>query len=72
MALDYEPVDSSMISHVGYDAERQQLGVRFKRGGTTHVFSDVPQDAYDNLMSADSVGKHFHANILPNYKWTAG
>jgi len=70
--MDYEPVDSSMIAAVGYDAERQQLGVRFKRGAATHVFSDVPPDAHEALMSADSVGKHFHANILPNYKWVAG
>ena len=66
--MDYEPVDSSMISHVGYDAERQQLGVRFKRGAAEHTFADVPQDVFDTMVSSDSVGKFFHANILPNYK----
>jgi len=60
--MDMTPVASSMITAVGYDADKQQLGVTFTNG-STYTYGGVPQSEYDNLLSAPSVGKYFAANI---------
>lgn len=69
--MDFEPVDSSMIQAVGYDRERQQLGVRFHKGAPA-TYHDVPPEAHEQLISSDSVGRTFHATILGQYRHTSG
>lgn len=65
--MDFDPVDSSMIEAVGYDAAKQHLGVRFKRG-MTFIYKDVPPEVHEALCSAASVGKQFHATIAGQYE----
>lgn len=64
--MDFDPVDSSMIDALGYDPDKQHLGVRFKSGKVV-TYGDVPPEVHDALRSADSVGKHFHATIAGQY-----
>lgn len=61
------PVASSMINSVGYDAETQTLDVEFK-DGRVYSYGGVPQSEYDNMMSAQSVGKYFAQNIKNVYR----
>jgi hypothetical protein len=61
-------VESSNIHSVGYDDETQTLHVRFKSGNKTYVYEDVPKSEYDNMLDAESVGRHFHNNIKGQYK----
>lgn len=61
------PVVSSMIRSVGYDAENQTLAVEFNNG-SVYDYGGVPQSEYDNMMSAQSVGKYFVANIKSVYR----
>ena len=68
MAGELQPVESNAISHVGYDPASQTLTIRFKASGATHQYQGVPQDAYQALTSAESIGKYFQANIRPNFK----
>lgn len=56
-----------MINSIGYDPEAQTLDVEFKTGAT-YTYGGVPQSEYDNLMSAQSVGKYFAANIKNVYR----
>ena len=58
--MNMRPVKSSNVSHVGY--EGGVLAVRFK-SGNEYRYSDVPADVHQALLAADSLGKHFHANI---------
>ncbi len=66
--MDRTPVTSSDILSVGYDAETQALEIEFTRGAV-YQYSGVPQEVYDGILSADSKGKYFHANIKNIYSF---
>lgn len=66
--MNWQPVASSLISHVAYDGERQILRVRFLRNSKEYAYHDVPPEAHEALMSAPSPGQHFHANIIGQYR----
>ena len=53
---------SSNLQDVGYDAPAQILEIGFINGRVYQYF-DVPESVYDGLMSADSHGKYFDAEI---------
>ena len=55
-------VDSSNINEVGYEAETKTLQVQFKNCGVFN-YPGVDPKEYVALLGAESVGKHFHANI---------
>ena len=65
--MDWKPVESSQISEVGYDAETETLGIRFKAKGkwpaSEYHYSFVNSDTYYALMTAESIGKYFADNI---------
>jgi len=60
---------SSTIAEVGYEKDSRQLTVRFHHGGT-YSFADVPEDEHNALLTAPSIGKHFHARIRGCYPAT--
>ena len=60
--MDMQPVSSSNLEAVGYDPATKELHVRFKSGSTAQYF-DVPEDVHQQLVSAPSVGKHYHQHI---------
>lgn len=60
--MKYQPVKSSNIDSVGYDAATQTMGIKFK-GGAVHHYSNVPQSLHDELVGAKSVGGHFHKAV---------
>ena len=62
-------VRSGNLATVGYDAQSHMLEIEFTNGGTYQYF-DVPQSAYDGLMTAPSHGKFFHAYIRNKYRYT--
>lgn len=41
------------------------MEVRFKSGGT-YQYGRVSEEAFRNLLMADSIGSHFHKNIRGN------
>lgn len=55
-------VDSSTISHVGYDPATNELRIRFTRGGE-YLYKGVSEEEHAALMGAESIGKHFQAHI---------
>ena len=66
--VNWQPVASSNISAVGYDADTSTLYVRFTNG-SEYAYDDVPQDEFDNLVNASSVGSALNENIKGQYKY---
>jgi len=64
--MDRTPTTSSLIKSIGYDAANRTLEVEFVKGGV-YQYSDVPPAAYDELMAAQSIGKHYGENIRGVY-----
>lgn len=66
--MQMQPVQSSMLSHVGYDPDTRELHVTFKDSGETYQYHDIAPQAHQAMMSAPSIGKHFNANVRAKAK----
>lgn len=66
--MNRQPVTSSNIASIGYDAVLQILEVEFLNG-TLYHYLNVPQPEYDALMAAGSHGTYLNANIKPRYQF---
>jgi hypothetical protein len=64
--MDRQPVTSSNLASVGYNANAETLEVEFKNG---HIYEyyNLPQFMFDQLMQAPSIGTFFNANIRNVY-----
>jgi hypothetical protein len=56
------PVKSTFIEAIGHDPDTSELHVQM-RGGDTYVFSGKTAADHAAMLQAESVGKHFHANV---------
>lgn len=65
--MELTPVTSSNVAAVGYDDETKTLQVQFK-GGETYNYFGVPQELYDNLLNAESVGGFLNTYIKPHFR----
>jgi hypothetical protein len=66
--MNRQPVSSSNIASIGYEAALQILEVEFLNGSIYH-YLNVPQPEYDALMAAASHGGYLNANIKPRYPY---
>lgn len=64
----WEEVDSSRFKAMRYDPGASRLSIRWKDGKVGH-YHDVPQEAYEKLRMADSLGKYLQVEIIPRYKY---
>ncbi|MDM8520938.1 KTSC domain-containing protein [Anaerolineales bacterium HSG6] len=64
--MNWQDVDSSMISGFGYDESKQILEVEFNTGGT-YRYLNVPKSVVDGLEEADSKGRYMHSHIIDQY-----
>ena len=64
--MERQPVTSSNLAEVGYDPELETLEVQFRHGSVYQYFN-VPAFMYERLMSADSLGRFFNAEIKGHY-----
>lgn len=62
LQIDRQDVVSSNIKSIGYHAETQTLDVEFA-AGRVYRFAGVPQQAYDQLIGAESIGSHFARHV---------
>jgi hypothetical protein len=65
---DLVPVESSAVEAVGYDADQQELWVRFT-GGAVYAYVDVPEDTHRALLAADSIGTFVNHEIKPHHRY---
>lgn len=61
-----EPVTSSAIVSLGYDASSETLEVEFT-GGSVYRYDDVPESVYREFLAADSKGTFLNAHIKHAY-----
>lgn len=57
-----EPVSSSNLASVGYDAATATLEIEFHSGGI-YQYYNVPESLFHDLFNAPSKGKFFHKYI---------
>lgn len=60
--MERQTISSSNLASIGYDAENEILEIEFNHGGVYQYF-DVPENVYEELMSARSHGQYFDRNI---------
>jgi hypothetical protein len=53
-------VDSSTVDQVGYDEEQLELHVIFKSGGRHYIYSDIPENVYQDFINSPSKGQFVH------------
>jgi hypothetical protein len=58
--------DSSFIKNVAWDDDSESLLVKFN-SGTTWVYFGVPENIYNSMIKATSVGAYFNKNVRDNY-----
>ncbi len=61
-------VNSSNVASVGYNAGRQILGVTFLNG-SAYEYMAVPENVFEALWTAGSVGKALHAMVKGHYSY---
>ena len=66
--MNRQPVQSSNIRSVGYDATAQTLEIEFHSGGIYHYF-EVPESVHLGLLAAPSKGTYFHERIEDRYRY---
>lgn len=60
-------VSSDAISRIGYDADTKQMHIDFHDSRPTYTYCSVPKEVFNQFVSADSVGTHYHQYIKDNY-----
>lgn len=62
-------MDSSAISGMSYNKDKQVLTVVFARTGGRYKYLDVPPSVWEAFNSAPSHGTYFNANIRNAYEF---
>jgi len=62
-------VQSSALEQLSYDEEAHTLCATFRETGRTCVYQDVPQEIYDSLLFADSLGAYFNSHIRGHFPY---
>ena len=60
-------VQSAAIQSLSYDEAAHDLRATFRDSGRTYVYHDVPQELYDALLFADSLGRFFNRHIRDRF-----
>lgn len=58
-------VESSCLSHIGYDPETETLYLTYRPSGHSYVYFDFSPADFEALMNAPSLGKHVNRFIKP-------
>lgn len=64
--MNWQPVHSSMISAIGYDAATHQLGVRLTNG-RAYAYSGVSPGEHEAFLLSGSKGQHYNKRIKTRY-----
>lgn len=68
MDIAMQPVTSSQIAQIGYDADSETLAIRFNPNranaeGSVYHYANVPAKVWEDLQAAESKGSFFIHNI---------
>lgn len=67
MTVEWRQPYSDVVTEIGYDSERSELFVRWRRGGKTSVYAGVTWEEFDHGSRAPSVGSWLSADIKPSH-----
>lgn len=67
--MNHQPVKSTSIRSIAYDAARRTLEIVFATG-KRYRFSGVPAKVYTDFLAAESKGRYFGTIIRPVYRAT--
>jgi hypothetical protein len=56
------------VAEIGYDNTSRTLEVQFKTG-TVYQYFDVPQQVYNELIHASSIGGYINANLKGHFRY---
>jgi len=56
-------LQSHAIEAIAYDENAHVLMARFRDSGKTVIYEEVPQEIYDGLIFAQSIGGYFQDHI---------
>ncbi len=62
-------VDSSNVSAIGYDEDSLTLQVEFNSGATYQYF-DVPQQIFEGMLDAGSVGQYLNQHVKGVFRYS--
>jgi hypothetical protein len=65
-AVRRDPVSSSNLVSVGYDAATRVLEVEFRNGGI-YQYTGVPADVWRDFVTASSLGGYLARQIKPRF-----
>ena len=65
--MQWRPVDSTVVTTIGYDPESRVLALRLTNGRAYRYF-DVPEILYRRLLVADSIGRLYNAEVRDHYQ----
>lgn len=61
--MEMQSVTSTDISEIGYDYDSATLRIIFLKGGTCYEYYSVPEEVYNGLINAPSIGQYFNMNV---------
>jgi hypothetical protein len=64
--MEYTP-ESSNVEEIGYDADAEEVWVRFRNGGRLYKYSNVPPVVWDEFRVASSKGTFVNRVLKPSY-----
>ncbi len=67
--MEFRSLSSSNVSGIHYDKNTETLTVEFTSGGR-YAYKGVPEDVYDDFLSAPSPGSFFADNVKGSYAYT--
>lgn len=67
MKIQLEPVKSSQVEAIGYDAPTKTMRVRFK-AGDTYDYQNVSGQIHAQIVSAPSIGRAINQTLKKNPK----
>ena len=66
--MERKKVKSTNLASIGYDPSNKILEVEFRGSGSIYQYHGVPQDIYDKLENASSIGKFFNKEIKDKFR----
>lgn len=63
-------VDSSSVEAAGYDPQTRRLFLRFRGSGKAYVYYGVEARVFDELLTADSIGRYVNDEIKGVYSFS--
>ncbi len=68
IAVPRQEVESSCLSHIGYDPEQQTLYLTYRPTGMTYLYFDFSEADFEAFMSAPSLGVYVNRHIKPQHE----